>query len=495
MNTSFIPSIFQKEIFENFQKNQKNLVISAVAGSGKTTTILELLKFVPAGKRTIFLAFNKSIAEELAKKIPKGKNIEAINFHAYGARVIAKEYRGQASIVPSKLYGIAKKCLPDVHKYVEEKKIDLYLFNLTKIVNLYRLSLLDKPEEMSKIIEDYGFPQMGNELQDAQKLLLAYREYNKSWRTQSKKFMVDFADMLYLPVKRRYLKNDYDYVFVDEVQDLNPVQQEFITGLLKPGGKFIAVGDKYQSIYGFMGADAEAYQKILNRPNTIELPLSYSYRCGKKIAEFANSVYPIIESPEGIQEGEVITPSNFDTAKGGDFVLCRNVKPLVDLYFVFIDQEKTSYVKGKEIGDDILTLINPYKQHTKENMLVEINGILKNLEERLKEKGIKEKSIPYNRSYSILKEKVEIIQTISKKFETTEEIICCVDRIFKDVGEGIMLSTIHKAKGLEADNVFVFKPSLIPSPLAIKPWQIEQEKNLLYVAYTRAKQTLHLVES
>jgi superfamily I DNA/RNA helicase len=494
MNTTFTASKFQKDIFETFQKTKENLVISAVAGSGKTTTILELLKFIPAGKKTIFLAFNKSIAEELAKKIPKGKNIEAINFHAYGARVITREYKGQSSIVPSKLYGIAKKCLPDVHKYVEEKKIDLYLFNLTKIVNLYRLSLLDKPEEMSKIIEEHGFPQLGNELQDAQRLLLAYREYNKTWRTQSKKFMIDFADMLYLPVKRRYLKNDYDYVFVDEVQDLNAVQQEFITGLLKPGGKFVAVGDRYQSIYGFMGADAESYQKIVNRPNTVELPLSFSYRCGKKIAEMANTIYPIIESPDDIQEGEVITGSNFDTAQGGDFVLCRNIKPLVELYFTFIDKEKTSYVKGKEIGDDILGFINPYKKETKETLLVEIEGVLKAMESRLKSKGVKEKSIPYNRAYSLLKEKIEIIQTIAKKYETTEDIIACVGRIFKDVGDGIMLSTIHKSKGLETDNVFIFRPSLIPSPLATKPWQIEQEKNLLYVAYTRAKQKLHLVE-
>lgn len=495
MNTAFTPSKFQKEIFETFKTSSQNLVISAVAGSGKTTTILKLLEHIPPGKKTIFLAFNKSIAEELAKRVPKGKGIEAINFHALGARFLMREYKGQASIVPSKLYGIAKKALPSVHTYVEAKKVDLYLYNLTKIINLYRLGLFDSPDDISKIIEAHGFPQIGNELADSKTLLLAYREYNKTWRTQSKKFMVDFADMLYLPVKRRYLKNDYDYVFVDEVQDLNAVQQEFVSGLLKSTGKFVAVGDKHQSIYGFMGADSEAYEKVLQRPNTIELPLSYSYRCGKKIAEIANTIYPVIESPDDMAEGEVIEKKDFAGIQGKDFVLCRNVKPLVELYFSFIDKETPSYVKGKEIGDEIIGLIKVHKKETKADLLESLAYSLKQIETRLKARGVKEKSIPYNRAYSVLNEKIEIIQIISKKYESVEEIISCVERIFKDIGEGVMLSTIHKAKGLEADNVWFYKPSLIPSPYAEKPWQIQQEKNLLYVAYTRAKKTLNLIEA
>ena len=59
--------------------------------------------------------------------------------------------------------------------------------------------------------------------------------------------------------------------------------------------------------------------------------------------------------------------------------------------------------------------------------------------------------------------------------------------------DGIELSTIHRAKGLEADNVFIICPSLIPSKLAKLPWQVEEEKHLQYVMCTRPKNTLNFV--
>jgi len=62
--------------------------------------------------------------------------------------------------------------------------------------------------------------------------------------------------------------------------------------------------------------------------------------------------------------------------------------------------------------------------------------------------------------------------------------------IFSDEVKGIILSTIHKAKGLENDRIFFLAPELIPSKYATQPWQYEQEQNLFYVAVTRAKHEL-----
>jgi ATP-dependent exoDNAse (exonuclease V) beta subunit len=71
-----------------------------------------------------------------------------------------------------------------------------------------------------------------------------------------------------------------------------------------------------------------------------------------------------------------------------------------------------------------------------------------------------------------------------------------VEEVFpkKSKDEGISLSTIHKAKGLEANNVFIICPSLMPSKSAKQEWEITQEKNLIYVAYTRAKNKLAFVD-
>ena len=63
-----------------------------------------------------------------------------------------------------------------------------------------------------------------------------------------------------------------------------------------------------------------------------------------------------------------------------------------------------------------------------------------------------------------------------------------------DESDAIVLSTIHKAKGLEADNIYIYYPSLMPLKLAIKDWEIKTENNLIYVAYTRAKKTLNFMK-
>ena len=65
-----------------------------------------------------------------------------------------------------------------------------------------------------------------------------------------------------------------------------------------------------------------------------------------------------------------------------------------------------------------------------------------------------------------------------------------IERLFADKYAAIWLSTIHKAKGLESDNVFILKPSIMPHPKARKSWEIVQENNMKYVAFTRAKNRL-----
>ena len=84
---------------------------------------------------------------------------------------------------------------------------------------------------------------------------------------------------------------------------------------------------------------------------------------------------------------------------------------------------------------------------------------------------------------------------ISEGLSTVDELIEKINIIFSgDSTDAVQLSTVHKAKGLEADNVFILKPSLMPLKYAKKDWEIKTEKNLIYVAYTRAKKTLNFIE-
>ncbi|HNQ20280.1 MAG TPA: AAA family ATPase, partial [Bacteroidales bacterium] len=132
---SFRPSKYQQAIFDTYKNTKHNIAISAVPGSGKSTTIIELLKFVPYNRDAIFLAFNKSIVEELEKKVPQ--RVDVMTIHSLGAKALFREFKGQVEVSEYKIFRIAKHIS---HKFsVDKKKIDSYIFNISKILDLYRL--------------------------------------------------------------------------------------------------------------------------------------------------------------------------------------------------------------------------------------------------------------------------------------------------------------------------------------------------------------------
>ena len=95
----------------------------------------------------------------------------------------------------------------------------------------------------------------------------------------------------------------------------------------------------------------------------------------------------------------------------------------------------------------------------------------------------------------LLYQRIEVIQCLCEEVESVKELRKLIEGIFSDDINGIILSTIHKAKGLENDRVFFLCPELIPSRFATMDWQFEQEQNLKYVAITRAKKELIYVHS
>ena len=81
----------------------------------------------------------------------------------------------------------------------------------------------------------------------------------------------------------------------------------------------------------------------------------------------------------------------------------------------------------------------------------------------------------------LLEQKVDVIECLADEVNTVSELKEMISSIFSDDVKGIMLSTIHKAKGLENDRVFFLLPELIPSKYATQDWQYEQEQNLFFL--------------
>jgi superfamily I DNA/RNA helicase len=301
----------------------------------------------------------------------------------------------------------------------------------------------------------------------------------------------DFVDMIFLPaVDKSIWVQQFDYIFVDEAQDMSRAQQELIKRLVKRDmfnkytGRTIVVGDEKQSIYSFAGSDHKSFAwfRKFNEPKI--LPLTTTFRCAKKIVEHAQQLVPDIMPRENAPEGIVMKGSIYD-AQDGDFILCRTTAPLVVLFFELLAEGKKVTIKGSDIGLSLLDMISKYKSLSTMgaglyNELMQMQGVLR-------KKGVT-KFHEYG-AYANLHDKVEVLKFMSKQVNDINELRDKIKSVFTENVSGIILSTIHKAKGLEAERVFIIRPDQLPMRVA-KAWMAEQEKNLIYVAMTRAKNEL-----
>ncbi|GAG99934.1 unnamed protein product, partial [marine sediment metagenome] len=177
--------------------------------------------------------------------------------------------------------------------------------------------------------------------------------------------------------------------------------------------------------------------------------------------------------------------SILDEAKDGDFVLCRTTMPLVKLFFTFLLEKKKAIIKGSDIG---ISLVEMTKNHKSVAETLKFwGGEIKEFEKTLKSKGIL--NFEDHSGYVSLKDKVGVLNFFGKLSKSLPDMKKLIRQVFRDDIEGIVLSTVHKAKGLESDRVFIARPDLLPMNTSSK-WQADQEKNLEYVAITRAKNEL-----
>lgn len=272
-------------------------------------------------------------------------------------------------------------------------------------------------------------------------------------------------------------------ILVHNCQDISPLQYEIVKKCRTPRGRLVAVGDEKQSIYSFMGSNLDSLHAIKNSPNTIELPLSMTYRCAVNIVDEARKVFPDgIEAAPGAVLGSVDCGS-FRDAKDGDFILCRNNAPLMETFIELLKLGKRCAIMGKDYGDELVYLIDSIKD------IWGLEAKLEKLSESLAKKGVKMPTkVP---AYAQLEEKVHVLLTLYEYFGDLEVVRNRIYDIFTDTqSKGVTLSTIHKSKGLEADNVYFLQPDLLPSKYAVTELALYAEKCLQFVAITRARKNL-----
>jgi DNA helicase-2/ATP-dependent DNA helicase PcrA len=489
-DTTRVWSSFQTSIFDFVETGNGNAIIEAVAGSGKSSTIIESMKLVKGS--SIFLAFNKAIADEL-----KGKGVNARTFHSLCFSAVLRAMRVNQP-EPDKL----KKVLKD-HTLLDPGSQDAITFGAADLYGAFAMRLVglakqvgmgflteDQAQAWYDICEHHDIqPEKENAdlhtgISIARRLL--------DWSNNDPR--VDFDDMLYIAVRDKLSLPKFDFVFVDEAQDTNMIQREILRMIMSPTSRMVAVGDPSQAIYGFRGADARSLRLIASEFNAVTLPLSISYRCSQSVVNYAQQWVSHIQAADGAPKGQVNykdqdwSPEDFSPT---DLVVSRKTAPLISLAFKCIRFNVPAQVLGRDIGQGLKVLIKKMNARDIEHLRERLVGYM----EREVAKAKKDDN---DKLVESITDKVSsilfLIDVLKEDRRDLNGLDAGIDYLFKDKANAVRLCTIHKSKGLEADTVWWLNRSECPSPWARMEHQKQEEVHLCYVASTRARNVLNLIE-
>jgi superfamily I DNA/RNA helicase len=464
-------SSLQRAIFEEIAHGSGNLHVDALAGTGKTSTIVEGFYYVPAGLQCLMVAFNKSISTELGTKAPPSVTVSTL--HALGLRAITKAF-GRVVVDTEKLRGYVQAELGSESETFELRKA------VEQGVSLAKGYLADTPEAIVEALSRHDVD--SGEMAEAEFVALIQKLMHV---TKMDTARVDFDDMIWFPACHNLSPVKYDMVFIDEAQDLNLAQIDLALRSRKSNGRVVSVGDQHQAIYGFRGASTDAIQNIVDAMSSKRLPLSVTYRCGKAIVAEAQAYVENYEAAPGNSDGRVETVSQaymVENARAGDFILSRVNAPLISLCLGFLKEGRKANIQGRDLGNNLLWMI-------KKSKAVDVMSFLEWLQNWRDAEVAKYTRLNREKSVEIVCDKAECLMALCDGCTDIKEVKDNIARLFKDGDDKdrIMLSSTHKAKGLERERVWMLRSTY-------RPQQGGEEANLAYVAITRAINELYYVK-
>ena len=545
---------------ESSRGNSPHLECAALAGTGKTTTVVQGLVDTKGGRPSItpseqqmevwkqlksgkndsvrISSFNASITNEMKDKVEKAglinKGVEARGVHSLGLQTVTKTY----GYFQAKTWAVQDKVWKALGVDPKAGKSNPKLFGTVKavddLVSLCKQTLSDtEPETLDQLCSRYDVEIEGGRstVYDLVPHILEECKVPKG--------LIHFDDMVWLPVVNGLTIPKVDTQIIDEAQDLNRMMQELI---YKSGHRIVFVGDKNQAIYGFAGADSESMDRmraeLAGNDGTYcnSVPLTVTRRCGKAIVEEARKYIPgegfeaHSSNPDGIVDvapwswegkGPGRKRKDWDKTYGplvkpGAMVLCRVNAPLVSECFSFLKRGIKAFILGRKVGQGLTKLVKRSGADTVVNLIGWLDDWA--LGERAKEEA---KKFPSEGRLQNLEDQVSCIAAFCEGCTYTVDVLTKIDDVFADkqcpvclkghdldhkvcdrcpngveliLPAGIKFSSIHKSKGLEAEQVFYLQPPGVgPIESKMQDWERVQERNLKYVAVTRAIKELYYV--
>jgi superfamily I DNA/RNA helicase len=472
----FTPTPEQLAIVEAAQSTPDNLLVSALAGGAKTST-LELIAAALPEVNIVCLAFNRSIAEEMKLRLPA--NCTAMTLNSLGHRVWGQRLGKRLQLKKTKMYGIITSIIEGlIPKEREEAwgnlKFLLDSCDMAKASGHLPNSIAAKHPKANRLLDDEDLLDSLQEKSSDNLDSIIIEALTQS-AEQALQGTIDFGDQVLFPSIFRCVYPIFSCILVDEAQDLSALNHLMLRQLYRK--RIIAVGDQCQAIYAFRGAYENGMAAIAREFSCRELPLSVSFRCPEEIVDHVRWRAPHMQSWEGTPSGTVATLHTWDFTDipAQCAVICRNNAPLFDLAINLLRAGRYPNLWGNDIAKGLLKTLSTFGEDStpQETLLSKLESW-----QVAREKKVKK--------LSQLRDKVECLRILIGQGETLRQVLAYTQELFRIEGS-IHLTTGHKAKGHEFDHVFFLDEDLVSDK--------GQDPNLRYVICTRAKRSLTYIKS
>ncbi len=472
-----------------------DIKINAVAGSGKTTTVIEYAKSRPKQSRILYLAFNKSVKLEAIQKFAdKGlKNVQVETAHSLAYHHIVKNSR--YSINPTGYKTHEVKDILDIKGYKEKHTEYVIANHVQQFVSYFCNSTVQKVKNLN-YLEVVAEPRAKGFVKNFYDDIL---QYTRLFLAKMQRGEIDISHDFYL--KKFQLAQPslpYNYILFDEGQDASSAMLEVF---LQQKGTKVIVGDTHQQIYAWRYA-----VNSLERVNFPSFNLSNSFRfeadvarLATKILQWKKYVNPSFEPIKirGLGENEEVK-TKATLARSNLALLVKAIelaveeKAIKNLYFEGNINSYTYADEGASIYD-VLSLYNGRKKGIRDKLIARMKSMseLEDYIEKTEDRSLKMVVDIVKKYRNSLPKHIQAIKDMHIVDEAKHE----ADMVF---------STVHRCKGMEYDvvtleNDFMNETTLLKLLKDSKKEDLSTQKlleeiNILYVAVTRTKNLLHIPE-
>ena len=472
----------QHAICEAVADGDRSIVVNAGPGCGKTSTSVMTMSNSGYGYK-LALAFAKDIAETLRAKAPPGVTVKTS--HSAGLGLLKPRFKSRVSSLSpyskgSKHYRIVQRIFPN--KFSDHFGPIAAALTTGQDLMGYGYVGGHDPADWMDIVADIPL-----EADDRREV--AARMPKALQATMSDTSEVTFSEMLVMPLaydlRPQFPQNR---IWGDEVQDWSPTQLELARRMGSDRTLYYGFGDRFQSIYAFRGADIHAVDHFAETASAHPMPLTTSFRCPARVIELARSRNPDLTVPDGTPDGliDTLTRVRPDDCDDDTMVICRLNAPLFSLGMRFLAEGRSVRI-STNLGGTLKSIIRGLKTS-------DMTLFSERLELWFRDQMDYANGSPHLEGAA--NDKYAALRAVANRSSDVDDMLNNIDKLTKG-STGPLLTTVHKAKGLEAPRVILLKSHFLTpagepytGSHALTQDEVEQEWNIWFVAITRTMSEL-----